>query len=342
LNDGCQTRATRVVRFLQFSAPEGAIASSTLRRCGRAAGFSEARASRSRARRARAGTISRRRAASLVISILSGVSKKLAARCAEALFRTPPAQAPTRGELAWLVRGRRRDIRLGGGSLATWTWGSEGSPAVLLVHGWGGHAGRLTAFVGPLLEAGFAVVAIDAPAHGSSAGRRATLPDFGRAVLAAARELGPFSGVIAHSMGAAGAALAIRDGFAPSRAVFLAPPADPEEFGHRFARALGLRPDVRDAMKARLERRYATRWPELKLIACAPKPALPLLIFHDLRDTAVPLSDGGAILLAWRGATIVRTRGLGHHKILRDPAVVRAAVSYIARGNAAEASPAGA
>ncbi|MGZ5446135.1 MAG: alpha/beta hydrolase [Thermoanaerobaculia bacterium] len=47
-----------------------------------------------------------------------------------------------------------------------WSWG-EG-PAVLLVHGWGGHAAQFQSFVEPLVRAGFRAIAFDAPSHGSS------------------------------------------------------------------------------------------------------------------------------------------------------------------------------
>lgn len=273
----------------------------------------------------------RKRRARGAMAILSRISVGLAERWAEALFRTPPRQKPTRAERRVLDGGKRTLLRAGRRSLWAWRWGN-GGPRVLLVHGWGGHAGRLAAFVAPLCDAGYGVVAVEAPAHGESGGRRASLPDFARAILAADRELGPFHGLIGHSMGAAGAALAIRDGLRVGRAVFLAPPADPEEFSVRFARALGLPGAVRDGMKRRLERRYAARWAEVKLIACAPETPVPLLIVHDARDREVPLRDAGAILLAWRGATIVRTRGLGHHKIARDRSVVEVALGFLSAG----------
>jgi hypothetical protein len=85
-------------------------------------------------------------------------------------------------------------------------------------------------------------------------------------------------------------------------------------------------------MKRRLETRYSTRWPDIKLIACAPAVPVPLLIFHDIADHKVPLRERDAILLAWRQATIVHTRGLGHHRIIRDPEVVRGAVAFVAAG----------
>jgi pimeloyl-ACP methyl ester carboxylesterase len=264
---------------------------------------------------------------------LSAVSLRAAAGFAEQLFRTPPRQKRTHAEDRVLAAGRRVLVLTRRGPLAAWRWG-EGGASILLVHGWGGHAGRLFRFVAPLLEAGFSVVAFDAHAHGYSTGRRASLPDFARGIHAVEAQEGPFEAVIGHSMGAAAAGLAIRDGWAVKRAVFLAPPADPEEFTTRFARSLRIPSDVRDAMKRRLETRYSTRWPDIKLIACAPAVPVPLLIFHDERDHKVPLRERDAILLAWRQATIVHTRGLGHHRILRDPEVIRGAVAFVAAGAA--------
>jgi pimeloyl-ACP methyl ester carboxylesterase len=192
--------------------------------------------------------------------------------------------------------------------------------------------GRTCGTAREIRRAGFSVVAFDAPAHGASAGKRASLPDFADGIRALDARTGPFEAVIGHSMGAAGAGLAIRDGWGVRRAVFLAPPADPEEFTLRFARCLRIPSDVRDSMKRRLESRYSTRWPDIKLIACAPAIPVPLLIFHDERDHRVPLRERDAILLAWRQATIVHTRGLGHHRIIRDPEVVRGAVAFVVAG----------
>jgi pimeloyl-ACP methyl ester carboxylesterase len=39
------------------------------------------------------------------------------------------------------------------------------NPAVLLVHGWGGNAAQMRAFVFPLLSAGYRVIAYDRPAR---------------------------------------------------------------------------------------------------------------------------------------------------------------------------------
>jgi pimeloyl-ACP methyl ester carboxylesterase len=272
---------------------------------------------------------------------LGRVSVTLASRWAERLFRTPPRSARLPSERRILERGERFSFLFHGRKIAGWRWGT-GERTVLLLHGWGGHAGRLTKFVGPVVDAGFSAVAIDAPAHGDSAGPRTGLPDMAGVVLAAERHAGPFLGVIGHSAGAAACFLAIRQGLAVERAVLLAPTTDPEEFSARFARALRIPPAVRERMKERLDLHHGWRWPDLRLVACVPERPVPLMIFHDERDHAVPLRDGEMIVRAWRGATIVRTRGLGHHKILRDPAVIATAVAFLGASNRRRALPAGA
>jgi hypothetical protein len=93
-------------------------------------------------------------------------------------------------------------------------------------------------------------------------------------------------------------------------------------------------------MKQLLELRSGARWPDLRIGAAGPARTVSVLIFHDLQDTKVPLRDREAILRSWRDTRIIHTRGLGHHKILRDPRVVAQAVGFLATGAAIELRPA--
>ncbi len=175
-------------------------------------------------------------------------SPSLSARLAEHMFRTPPPRYPRlKREDRWLALARHSSTPFPGGPLPTWTWGK--GPAVLLVHGWGGHGGRLTPFVGPLTRAGFSVVAFDAPGHGGAAGRHSALPEFVDAIRAVAEAHGPFEAAIGHSMGGAACALALRGGLEVRSVVLLAPPADPEKYSGRFARFFCMPPTARDGMK---------------------------------------------------------------------------------------------
>jgi pimeloyl-ACP methyl ester carboxylesterase len=252
----------------------------------------------------------------------------LAARLAERMFFTPPRTRRSPRIEAILATARRRDVDADGTRIATWAWG-EG-PTVYLVHGWAGLGGQLGAFVAPLVEHGFQVVAFDGPGHGRSAGRRASIVHFARALAAVGRVFGPGRGLVAHSLGGPAAAFAMRRGFPVERAVFLAPPADPGDWSKQFARRLGVSARVMDAMRLRSERWLGVPWTEVSLTGLALGQTAPLLVIHDQDDRDVPAHHGAAVAASWPGAQLVETTGLGHSRILRDAAVVAQTVSFIA------------
>jgi pimeloyl-ACP methyl ester carboxylesterase len=262
------------------------------------------------------------------LAAISLVSTALSACCAELVFRTPPRQRRTRRERAILAAATFEAIRGDSGEIATWRWGS--GPVVLLVHGWGGHAGRLVRYVDFLTAAGFSVVAFDAPGHGLSAGRQVQLPEIARSILAVGARFGPLAGVVAHSLGAAATVWAMRSGLRVDRSVFLAPPANLEDLTRRFGHLLRLSSGITESMKKRLTERYRFCWSEYHVALWAHAMSSPLLVFHDQGDSKVPLADATAIARAWPGGRLVLTRGLGHHKILRAPDVIHTAVAFLA------------
>jgi len=271
------------------------------------------------------------------LAVLSRISTTWAARYAEALFFTPPRPRPSRAALP--AGAQRLDFQSRYGRLAAWSWGS--GPVVYLVHGWGGRAEQLGAFVAPLVARGLRVIALDGPGHGESSGRRTSGVEIGRALADVAAECGPARGVIAHSLGAAAAAFAVREGLPVERLAFVGPPADPLTWVARFGRQLGLGAAVMAEMRRHSEERIQARWDDLPLV---PLRGLshppPLLIVHDRDDREVRSADGAAIAAAWPGARLLETEGLGHRRVLRDPAVVASVAAFLA-GDDVEADVAG-
>jgi pimeloyl-ACP methyl ester carboxylesterase len=260
------------------------------------------------------------------LAALARISPGLAARYAERLFFTPPRPRQSRALLP--LNAERRDVQSRYGRVAAWSWGS--GPVVYLVHGWGGRAEQLGAFVGPLLARGFRVVAVDGPAHGESSGRRSSGVEIGRALADVVAQFGPARGVIAHSLGAAAAAFAIREGLRVERLAFVGPPADPLTWVARFGRQLGLDAPVMAEMRLHSERRIQARWEDLPLVPLRLPNPPPLLVVHDRDDREVRSTDGAAIAAAWPGARLLETEGLGHRRVLRDPAVVGSVAAFLA------------
>ena len=83
----------------------------------------------------------------------------------------------------------------------------------------------------------------------------------------------------------------------------------------------------------RLERRFGENmFQDFALDHLARKFDTPALIFHDPDDTEVPYQDAEAVAAAWRTASLVEASGLGHHRILRYPAVVNRTVRFVSAG----------
>ncbi|MBF5046268.1 MULTISPECIES: alpha/beta fold hydrolase [Myxococcaceae] len=267
----------------------------------------------------------------LTARTLGRLSPALAARWAERLFFTPRRHVAGARAQAVLQQGRPRTLELVGERLRVWSWG-EG-PRVLLLHGWSGSAGQLTAFVGPLVEAGFSCVAFDAPAHGESTGTRTNLPAFADAALAVGRATGGPVAVIAHSMGAAAVAAALRSGLPATRAVLLAPPADPRVVLREFADFLHLPHVVLERMVARFEAQRGEPLAHYSVPDLAGALGhVAAQVVHDRQDREVPFAAGAQVAAAWPGARLLSTEGLGHNRLLYAPQVVQGAVEFLKRG----------
>lgn len=261
-----------------------------------------------------------------IAATLSAVAPTLAARVAERLFLAPPHYPQPAHEAAALASARSIVVEAGT-PITTWTWGR--GPAVLLVHGWGGRGGQLAGFVPALVANGYSVIAFDAPGHGQSPARESSLVAFVAAIHAVSRALGPVHAVIAHSIGAAAAACALRDGLRADAAVFLAPPADLTLHADIMLEALGFGRRARELMRQRIECRLGVSWSSLDVTGFAGQMRTPLLVVHDRDDAEVPWQEGAAIAQAWPGATLSTTSGLGHRRLMRDRDVIREAVDFV-------------
>jgi pimeloyl-ACP methyl ester carboxylesterase len=262
------------------------------------------------------------------LDALARVAPRRAGDAALNLFGKPLRLPEPRREVTLREEGTSFQVPFRGLSLDACSWGS--GPAVLLVHGWSGRAGQLGALVAPLVAEGHRVVAFDLPAHGRSGGSQSTLYEAAAAVQAMAAGSGPLRAIVAHSFGAAAVSLALHQGLETGAAVYIAPTGHIEQGIASFVSRLGIGTRAAAALCRSLERGYgADIWRELSAEALLPGLRLPALVIHDLEDREVPFSEGESIVRAWPGARLLATRGLGHHRILWNPGVVDAAVSFV-------------
>jgi pimeloyl-ACP methyl ester carboxylesterase len=275
------------------------------------------------------------RSARMAMGVLEVVAPGLGARWVDHLWFSVPRPRPMKGDVPAdstpfeltvsnaVVRGRR--------------WG-DSAKIVYLVHGWGSSSTQLSSFVKPLRDAGFSVVAHDALSHGSSdpgpsGPRRSNALEHRDALRAVVAAHGPAYGVVAHSLGSMVAALAMRDDILPQRAVYVAPMIDITSYGEPFIGLLGGGPRIWAKFVRRVERRFGLRLSYFDLPAMAHELTTPpLLIVHDRDDHETSWDASERLATQWPNAQLLTTTGLGHNRVLTDPAVVSAAVAFIRSG----------
>ncbi len=243
------------------------------------------------------------------------------------LFTTPRLQEPSEAERALAATAETARVPFRDGTLATYGWGS--GPVVLLVHGWCGRATQFQALVPPLVAAGYRAVAFDAPAHGASDGKHATVTDFGDAVLAVADHVGPVKTLVGHSMGSPAALYAFARGLTVDRSVHVSGVASLVWAVRRLGIALGLPRDELPALRALIEDFIKAPLESMDLTVLRPGLRHPALLMHDPADPEVPYGDSEALLGHWPQAVLQPLADAGHTRILRDPRAIAAAMDFL-------------
>ena len=253
------------------------------------------------------------------------------------LFSLPRRRRQPKREVQVLATAKRLKLPTRHGVLRAWSWGR--GPTVLLVHGWEGRGAQLGAFAGPIVRAGYRVLAFDGPGHGRSPGIIGAVPELSDAILDIAAQVGDIHGVIAHSMGAVSTTLAIRNGLNLERVAYVAPATAPDKGLEMFQRLLRAQPTTVEATKRKLIDETGVSWFELQHGAVPRGIDRPLLIVHDREDTEVGFESAKRIAARWEGAELVATEGLGHTRILRDADVVRRVADFVTGTSAEDREP---
>jgi pimeloyl-ACP methyl ester carboxylesterase len=276
------------------------------------------------------------------------VAPAAAGRAAYTLFCRPPRE-PADSSSQRLIekmtplfdRAQSHRIPHPDGVVQAYHWRSdtrEPRGRVLLVHGWTGRAMVMGLFVESLLKAGFDVVALDLPAHGASTGTRLSMPIGASAVHAVNAALGPITAAITHSFGGPVVTLAAEGGpplahaMPVDKLVLIAAPNRLTAMTEAFATRNHLTPRVHLAMNAIIARAAGRPIETVETGILLRRVDKPALIIHDEGDDDVPFNRAETICDTAPRATLMRTTGLGHRRIIISSVVVRAAVRFLVSG----------
>ena len=262
----------------------------------------------------------------------SRVAPSSAERRAARMFVTPPRQQKSRADATVMHpfdNDQRVDLLVRDKNVNVWTTTIGAGPIAMLLHGWGGSGNDMMPIASALAAAGFRSVVIDLPGHGRSPGRESSLVEFLRAIRAVSQCLGEPELIVGHSFGGSATVFAITElGLAARGAVLIAPAPGPAYYIDRFVRTVGLPADRTRGMMKLVVEKVGRSAESLDALAAATNARIPALILQDPNDREVPFAYAEQMARSWAASRLVATSSGGHRRILRDPAVIEAALTF--------------
>jgi pimeloyl-ACP methyl ester carboxylesterase len=257
----------------------------------------------------------------------------IADRWACLLFITPPRLPETQKEAEIRYAASQSFLEFHGKKIVIYSWG-QGSP-ILLIHGWAGKAANFSEFVPFLTDAGYRVIAFDAPAHGMSQGKRSNLKEFLEICKKLNDDLGPLSGCIGHSLGGVVAYLLVVKGMKTNCLITIGCPSRYDDIFRSFF--------IRRLKGSLTSALYLKKWVkdhfDFDFDAVFPlhKHPLPnperLLIIHDEDDKDSMAEEAKLLHAGNLGSTLLITKGLGHVRTLTSPFVITSCLQFIQKHN---------
>jgi len=247
-------------------------------------------------------------------------------------FFKPLSYALTPFERQYLENGTSFHINVHEKKIRCWKWGH--GPAILFVHGWNGRGVNLSYFFKTLIDAGYSVIAYDAPAHGDSDGQVTNYFELSDTVRAFFDPSHGFNiqGIIAYSIGAAAVINCISKEKPSIDAVLIAPALKLKEILFNSFNHHGVPKIVYQSLVAEMERYYGYDVHQDNPYVLAKTIASKMLIVHDKDDRTIPYMDSKILSEKTDNVDLNTTEGLGHKRILRDKTVVDFITAYIFNG----------
>ena len=264
------------------------------------------------------------------LNLLHKVSPKLSGKLAFELLSTPKKVRLKADERILLENAWPLDFSDYDYAVKGYVWGD--GPSILLLHGWQTNASRWQAFIPRLVDSGYSVIAIDAPAHGYSSGTSLTLLQYIEVTQRVLETLPSLYAIVGHSLGAMAGVIGLSKSKCPSpkKLVLLGTFSSPKGLLDQFAHYLGLKPNLITSIEAEVMQLSGKSIHELDLTRhLAQCEVDQVQIIHDQYDRIATVDHAYRLAAALETPEIIITGGCGHR--LLKPPVVDAVIGFLQR-----------
>jgi pimeloyl-ACP methyl ester carboxylesterase len=267
--------------------------------------------------------------------VLAAISKRKAAEKAFLLFCTPYLKSKPHIPAFFALANPLKFV-LEGQTVFGWEFLPKNElpvKTILILHGFGSAAYKFQNFIKPLTGKGYRVLAFDAPAHGSSHGKKVNAILYSEMILHIAEKFGLPDGFIAHSFGGIALSLALEKipHTTQTKIAFIAPATETSTAVDQAFSMLKLHD--KEVQKEFHNIIFAlsgkpTEWFSMRRAIKNIKA--DILWIHDKEDDITPYSDALKVKSDEHpNIKFIITSGLGHRKIYHDADVKKKVIGFL-------------
>ncbi len=246
------------------------------------------------------------------INFIGFFSSKYAAHLSVTLFSSPKKGKTKSNEAGYLKEAIQEDVLCNDLLIKTYRW-SGNKETVLLAHGWESNSYRWKDLISILTKLDYNIIALDAPAHGGSLGKRFDAILYSECIYVVAKKFNT-STIIGHSVGGMATVYSQYNYQMQfiKKLVLLGAPSNFEGVFQRYIDMMGYNKKVSKAMDNYILKKF-NYLPEYFSMANFSKnfTAKGLLI-HDEKDKIIPFQDGLDYKANYSNSKFISTTGLGH------------------------------
>ena len=246
------------------------------------------------------------------INIIGIFNSKRAAKIAMRLFSTPLKGKTRPHELNYLKKATIQNYNYNNLTIKTYTWQGN-KETILLVHGWESNAFRWQELINLLKPLHYNIVAIDAPAHGSSQGKKFNAIMYADCINIIANKI-KASYIIGHSIGGMSTVFAMCNAPIPSvkKIILLGAPSNFMGIFKRYTHLMRYSNKVKVAITKNIIKTFGHPPKHFSSALYSKQLKCDGLIVHDKQDRIIPYQDALDFKAHFTNAKLISTTGLGH------------------------------
>jgi esterase/lipase len=263
--------------------------------------------------------------------LLSTISKRKAAKQALKLFLTPQKRN-IKALPADFMNAEKLQFSLDGNVVNGYRWNFPSAKKLLILHGFESSVIQFDHLIKPLTEAGYEVLAFDAPAHGRSSGKMIDVFIYKNMIDRINRLYGPVTNFIAHSFGGLALTLYLEDHPHDQqfKVVLIAPATETKTAIKNYFTLLNLNEKVKDEFEKQMIATGGKHPSWYSISRASENIKAGVLFLQDEEDALTPLSDVKPIMNKnYPNFHFVISKGFGHRWIYKDPSSVSAIINFL-------------